>query len=166
MKQSNRKRFFICWFPLQMAITDGYGSGWNQEPRTPSRSATQVAGTQVLGLSPTVIPCILVGKWSGSRVAGTCNGALIWLVVLQVSEPGWGVNHSSPLGHAGLARGSLTYCTADTPSLNFIFLCLIYLLIFIFNWKTKGGQMYAALQETPFLPKMWDRKAKQLTLFF
>lgn len=65
--EAERGRSPISCFTSQMTLVVGDGPSQRQEPGTPSRSTTWVAGIQVLGLLSAAFPGALAGSWIRNR---------------------------------------------------------------------------------------------------
>lgn len=71
--------------------------GLSQEPITPSRCPTCMAGTQTLGPFSSAVPRPLAGRWTGSGAASSYN----------------------PMWNVGVIGGNFTYwCYSAAPSIS------------------------------------------------
>lgn len=64
-REGESEIFSVCWFTSQMPVMAEAETGSNQEPGTPSRPLSWVAGTKYLGYY--LLPPRLVNIWIRSR---------------------------------------------------------------------------------------------------
>lgn len=100
-----RRKIPVCWFTSQITAKASVQPDWSQVPGTLARSATWVAGVQILG-HQWLLPSHITGSWTGRQEVG-CKSCIL---IGKVDTPVGGLKaHTTNAHHNHILDRSLTF---------------------------------------------------------